>query len=1469
MQQQSQKGVKTVSSVLPKGGGTIQGMGEALSGIGSDGMAHYTLPLPVSSGRGVAPQLSLSYTSGNGNSPFGLGWQLPLLAIRRQTNKGTPQYAGNDHFIGTEGEVLVMELDTDGNPLTDQKDTLQGSSLADTYTVTRYRPRIESSFHCLEYWLSSNATDAFWLLYASDGNQHLLGKNSHTRITNPGESNQIAEWLIEETLTPTQEHIYYQYQAEDDTGLEENDRTDTAQRYISTVYYGNKTPQSTFYALEASGISEDDWLFMVVFDYGERNATDLPAFDTSGNWTKRSDPFSTFHYGFEVRSYRLCRQVLLFHRIEELAGAATGSESPTLITALRLCYDESPVVSCLAMAEQSAWETDGSQVLLPPLEFDYRDYSINTDATTWEELEGFTGIDNGTNYQLVDLYGEGIPGILYRDGKGWQYRSVERSDASKDNDSNAVQYGATEWLRQIPTLREGGTLMDLNGDGKLNWVISQHSYAGYYSSNPDHTWTSFTPLSAIPVEFAYPNVQLGNMAGAGFPDVALIGPESVRWYPNKRDGFGAAITVLHDGEALPAFDANQHELVAFADVLGSGQQHLVRVTQDGVECFPNLGHGRFGEAISIPGFQLGEGIAFQPHRVHFADLDGSGAMDILYATSDALLCFTNQSGNGFDTPIAIPFPEGIHFDDTCRLSIGDMQGLGISSILFSIPHIVPRHFQLNPVTAKPYLLTEINNNRGGAYTLQYRSSVQFWLDEKARGNQTVSFLPFPVHLVAEIQTLDEITGNRLTQTAGYYHGFYDGVEREFRGFGRVDITDTNDNAAGTQDEVTSFPSLTKSWYHTGQQEDESRYTAAYWQGDDDAYTLGSTYLTEFNTEDIPLTDESNSYWLFRALKGSPLRTEVYGLDGSAAQENPYTVQSFRYQVRLVQNASDSPSQAPVVVPFTLEQLSYHYERIPEDPKCTQQIQVQTDACGFPLQQIAIQYPRRSKPGTNPYPSVVPQSAWSSSYDAQQNVLRITETLSAVNHITDIENEQWRLGLPTEQRVNMLHPDASGSISFESVTDILGADAERIYAGQQKTYYTEPDSEDINETPTILGLVACTETAEFDDQALTAFDNVLSTEALEDKLTDGGYQKTPRLLSYGDEEDVWAAQLGFTKYAAQSGFCRPVETRNSQLVGRTTLVYDTYTCAVIQSDDPMGNSENMEYNYRFLVPCKQIDIHGNVHLVELDALGRVTASRFWGMENGSNVGFPTPDDQPFAPPVTIQDAVDLEDNIPVAGFAVYDPFSWMPEFDLSKIPEALVQELNATNVLTVQGRQCRLASRRWLRRGGTVEQLKELESDNPPEPPHTIQVNADAYFEDTNQQLQKQVVFSDGFGRTLQASQKVETGTAYVRLPTGNLQVGDDDQAVQEESDERWAVTGKTEYDNKGQAIRSYQPYFLNSWQYVIDDSTREDMYADVHLYDPTGREYKVVTAKGYEKRVHFFPWFNVSEDENDTFNPES
>ncbi|EPK0104524.1 hypothetical protein [Klebsiella aerogenes] len=78
------------------------------------------------------------------------------------------------------------------------------------------------------------------------------------------------------------------------------------------------------------------------------------------------------------------------------------------------------------------------------------------------------------------------------------------------------------------------------------------------------------------------------------------------------------------------------------------------------------------------------------------------------------------------------------------------------------------------------------------------------------------------------------------------------------------------------------------------------------------------------------------------------------------------------------------------------------------------------------------------------------------------------------------------------------------------------------------------------------------------------------------------------------------------------------------------------------------------------------------------------------------------------------------------------------------------------------------------------------------------------------------------------------------------------------------MSGKTEYDNKDQPVRTYQPYFLNSWKYVSDDSARQDLYADIHYYDPVDREYQVQTAKGGLRRNLFTPWFVVSEDENDT-----
>jgi len=59
---------------LPKGGGAIQGIDEKLSVNPATGTAGITVPIFTSPGRsGFQPDLTLSYDSGNGNGPFGMG----------------------------------------------------------------------------------------------------------------------------------------------------------------------------------------------------------------------------------------------------------------------------------------------------------------------------------------------------------------------------------------------------------------------------------------------------------------------------------------------------------------------------------------------------------------------------------------------------------------------------------------------------------------------------------------------------------------------------------------------------------------------------------------------------------------------------------------------------------------------------------------------------------------------------------------------------------------------------------------------------------------------------------------------------------------------------------------------------------------------------------------------------------------------------------------------------------------------------------------------------------------------------------------------------------------------------------------------------------------------------------------------------------------------------------------------------
>ena len=1425
---------------LPSGGGAITGLKGDVSAAGPDGAATLNIPLPVSAGRGYAPSLLLNYHSRAGNSPFGMGWNVQIPAIRRRTNHGAPAYNDTDEFTGPDGEVLVPALADDGKPQTWSASVLLGAPLSHCYTVSAWRSRTERDFSRVECWVrketpgenraGEDAEDnSFWVMYSPDGQVHLFGHSHLARIGNPAAPSQTGVWLAELSVSATGEQIYWQYRAEDETGCGGDEVTQhpdvVAQRYLVAVWYGNKVASRTLPAL-ASAPSSDDWLFVLVVDYGERS-TDLktsPAWMTpgKGEWPCRQDCFSGYEYGFEMRTRRLCHQVLMYHNISALKEPEKQENNFELVSRLLLTYDETPSVTTLISMQQCAYEPDGRLCTLPSLTFGWQTFAPPASNTCWQQRDDLGGLNPFQPYQLVDLNGEGLAGILYQDAGAWWYRAPERGTTSLQDDTDAVTWGEPTPLSDMPALREGSMLADLDGDGYLEWVVTAPGVSGRYARDAAG-WRHFTPLSALPVEYAHPRAQLADVLGSGLTDLVLIGPKSVRLYGGSGDGWGDARTVpLPEGVTLPVPGADVCRLVAFSDMAGSGQQHLVEVSAEGVRYWPNLGYGVFGAPISLPGFS--QPVAtFNPDNLYLADVDGSGAADLLYVLSDRILVYRNLSGNRFAEPFSIILPDGVRYDRTCSLQVADIQGLGVASLVLTTSHPTPRHQVCHFSDNKPWLLNVMHNNMGACHTLYYRSSAQFWLDEKAEvvGAGTtppVCHLPFSLHMLSRTEVLDEITGNRLVSSVRYRHGAWDGCEREFRGFGMVEVTDTDMQASQGTGNETSLPAVNRSWYATGILAVDESLSADYWLSDNRAFPAFIPQFTSGHAEHEALyePDADTAYWLCRGQRGLLLRSELYGADGTLQSGIPYTVTENGLQVRLVTKQGEHQPY-PVVWPSVAETRTYVYERVSCDPQCSQEITLSSDEYGHPLRTVSIRYPRRSQPEKSPYTDMLPDTLFSSSFDAQQQKLRLTLIQQSWHTLSDRMAGIWMTGLPDASRQDAFtHPGESTPETGLNAGQLRQAPAllsgNRTFSGQQQLRYrgVVNDVVPVGQRPVFPPRIAFTETAVL-DEIITGQLKVDITEA---RLKMAGYTHTGYLFPADEEKNrqLWTAQHGHTRYAEAEHFYLPVAYQDSLLTGAQALTRDRHDCVVTEIRDAAGLTTTAEVDWRFLVPIRITDANDNIRFVTLDALGRVTTTRFYGTENGELTGY---SNTAFTPPETADAALALKASLPVHQCMVYVTDSWQQK--------------------------------------GVNRQ-----------PPHVVTLTSDRYDNDPKQQIRQQVVFSDGFGRVLQTAVRRTAGPAWQRNDNGSLKITAEGRLEEAIAEFCWAVSGRTEYDNKGQPVRTYQPYFLNDWLYVSDDSVRQGLYADTHYYDPTGRVVQVITAKGWLRRTLFTPWFVVSEDENDT-----
>ena len=1490
---------------LPNGAAPLHGTGQ-WSAVGGNGVATLEIALPISPIRGYTPSMTLAYHSSHANGPFGLGWTVPIHAISRRTSCGVPTYTAQDGFVGPDAQDWLPERHPDGVLVVTHHTTVNGIQLDTSYTVTRYFPRVESRFNRIEHWHSAADTAGFWRVQAADGSQHFYGKTRLARIADPDQPHHVAQWLLQESLSPHGEHIYYHYQQETDPTRHPRDCR--AQRYLQTVYYGNSTAsdQEALYLWQTEAPPLVKWHFQLLFDYGER-ALELdqqPTFQPTQAWASRSDPCSDFSFGFELRTLRLCQQVLMFHHFPD---EATMGADPVLVRRLLLEYRQVNTINLLVGIHEQAFDSAGNSTSRPPLECFYQSSTLQVDDSAYKPFSVLPGLNDGIRYHLVDLYGEAIPGCLYREAKNWYYREPIRPAPPHAEDD--VIHGPARSLSPIPVADETRqihqALVDVDGDGRLDWLVAQPGMNGVFSLNEQGDWSTFTPFDAFPQEFFHRHSVFVDLIGAGQPDLAMIGPRSVRLYAHhRRSGFAPAIEVrrAEPDDDLPVISSSPSELVAFSDVLASGQQHLVRIRHDEIKCWPTLGRGRFAK-----GFVLGtlpfSYQAFKAANVWLADLDGSGGADLLYATTEHLWIFLNNAGNGFATePIKLAWPAGIRHDNRCQVSLADVQGLGCPSLILTAAHQSPTHWRYDFFAKKPWLLARTYNNMGARTSIRYRSSAQEWLDEKhqlmAASQPAISHLPFALQLVSQRLQLDEITGNRLIQRWRYRHAYYDRKDREFRGFGLLLQTDVDRRS---DPQATGFrgPLLRKTWFHTGHPAES--LAPGHSLHDPQATTLASTLVSRYRATEgaspldhhDDLIDNPGPLLLrdaARALQGTIRRVEVIAAD-AAPDAVPYSVHQYRYLVRLLAPATEHSVHARLL-PVPLESISRHYEGVADDPVCQHQIHLRRDAYGSLVHGVTIHYARRKTANDAP-PSALSdehqQRWWRDTHDSAQQRYYLTETLAQYIHLDGPQD--LRLALPYRQRDNVLVKDkapATDGLTIEQLSyegfiaphkGPLAANAKRQLSRLSVQRYREAGESGKTlkrGIATLQALADYVETAALDEHALSVYRSlpVMPDAAVIDlaqRLKKAGYSPMTVFFSFAHEEPhkadtLWSRREHARQYEPAKAFYRVKAIRETQSEDKTRIFYDRYWLLVTAVKTPDTCLTTAEYDYRLLMPNKIVDPNGRVQEALYDGFGQLSVSTFHRQEQGLETGFSALQDYAPLHAVTPDFAIANTKHVVqrMASFHCYDPFSWMGVIDKAYPNRAqwiANRHLLPSGHITTRTRLRLKAPQASL--SDDEKELKTWFDASRQTPVHGLTLQADRYPDETGQQVAMTLTHWDGFGRPLQRTQTAEPGPAHVVTNTGDLSVKDS-MPQTAHANSRWCMSERTEYDLEGRIVRLYRPCFSDCHGYINDESLRRFWHCDTQFYDPLGRPIRTVTASAGKRQNTYWAWYTVSEDENDT-----
>jgi len=1519
---------------LPKGGGAIRSMGEKFAVNAVTGTAALQVPISTSPGRGgFGPQLSLSYDSGSGNGPFGFGWNLNLAAITRKTDKGLPFYVDSresDVFLlsGAEDLVPVIKLDAQGEPQRNADGSVAFEELRNQngYRVRRYRPRVEGLFARIERWTRIQDGDTYWRTISRDNVTTLYGLTANSRIADPADPSRVFGWKICQTYDDKGNAAVYEYAGEDGANVSpalvnERNRTRGANRYLKYIRYGNVVSR-----LNDPNLLDPkrQWLFEVVFDYGEHDAaapTPTPA--VNGHWLCRRDPFSTYRSGFEVRTYRLCQRVLMFHRFAEL-----GAE-PRLVRSTDFSYqdDGDPqadtmhggvVASFLRNVSWRGYQLIGGAYQaksLPPLEFKYSTATIDlavreVDAGSIENLP--IGLDN-QHYQWADLDRQGVAGILTEQAGAWFYkRNLSPLRRALENGVERTQatFATAQVVAQRPVAslsEQGARFMDLRGDGQSDLVMLDGPTPGFFEPEGEVGWGSFRAFhDRLNYDLRDPNLRFVDLDGDGLADVLITENEAFTWYPSLGElGFGIANRVAKSideerGPALVFDDGTQ--TIYLADMTGDGLNDLVRIRCSSVVYWPNLGYGKFGAKVTMdnpPWFDAFDN--FDPRRLHLADVDGSGTTDLIYLGNDAARLYFNQSGNSWsDAHLLSTFPR---ITSIASVTAVDLLGNGTSCLVWSSAEPGAGRAPLKYLDLmsgrKPHLLIEVRDNLGAVTSIEYQPSTRFYLEDKYAGKSWVTRLPFPVQCVSRVTITDAWRQTSFTSRYRYHHGYFDGAEREFRGFGRVEQVDTESfgkvadaNASSpyvTQDQTLWQPPVkTVTWFHTGAYLDRDQILSHYrdeyfprWLEASNPGALqggfGEHVFAQPDLEGLGLTADE---WreALRACKGLMLRQEVYELEVGAPEGNrPQPVKLFSAtentcHIRRLQPRASNRHAVFLVSPS--ESVAYHYEldltqvTLMPDPRVAHTLSVKFDDFGRAVQAINVVYARTGSHAD----ASLNEDQLEHIHDVQsEEHVSYAESHFTVALPDDVDNYRLPLacdlttfeltGFPKAAdgyytlanfRAFALSDTLAGQgaqavASLEYQQQASGANATKRPVERLITFYFKEDLSG----PMPLGQAnwlalkfesykrALTESL-LDDVLGARFDAATRANLGENsdpkKFLPSGYQTDTALFGTGAAATEWWMRSGVAGFAAQAAQRFYLPDSYSDAFGQvTSLTYD-------------GQAAPADRRYLLFV-ASSTDALGNSQSVDSFDYRVLAPARL--RDTNDNVSGAVYDALGF--PVV------LSQLGKVAAGGATESGDAIDGFAPDSIDPDLAQLSAFFGAAVFDGKQ----ARRWLGKGTTrfVYYFGEtFDAQNTlvwgARPAGIMSVRREKHESDAHNDpdglaplipIQVGIEYSDGVGNVLVKKVQAEADPEVKGSPL------------------RWIASGKTVVNNKSKPVKQYEPYWSSTVHRFDPAEAQLEMgVTTLSYYDAVGRLIRKEMPDGTFSRTEFTPWFSRQFDANDT-----